>query len=141
MSMNSIPTEIVRNYILPFTYCIQPIQLREDILSYHKTIQNVKDIYHQKFPPEIYTLEEESDLAWLSNDICRFLNNEQPMMYGIVDFYKTVFQRLYRNQKKSLKEVIIPYSMEDNFNDIKVSIGLLTPEERLKLEKFLLGLT
>ena len=138
--MNSIPTEIVRNYILPFTYCIQPIQLREDILSYHKTIENVKDIYHQKFPPEIYTLEEESDLAWLSNDICRFLNNEQPMMYGIVDFYKTVFQRLYRNQKKSLKEVIIPNSMEDNFNDIKVSIGLLTPKERLKLEKFLLRL-
>lgn len=135
--MNNIPKDIFRDNILPFTYCIQPINLRQDILSYHKTIQNVKEIYQQKFPTTIDTPSEDSDLAWLSNDISRFLNNDQPTMYGIVDFYRIVFQRLYSNQKKSLEAITVPSCMEDNFNDIKVSISLLNPEERLKLEKFL----
>tara|TARA_Y200000002_G_C22653389_1_gene652390 strand:+ start:1381 stop:1800 length:420 start_codon:yes stop_codon:yes gene_type:complete len=135
--MNIIPKEIFRDYILPFTYCIQPLNLRQDLLSYHKTIKNVKEIYQKKFPTTIETSLEDSDLAWLSNDISRFLNNDQPTMHGIVDFYKIVFQRLYRNQQKSLKYVSIPDCMEDNFNDIKVSIGLMNIDEREKLERFL----
>ena len=85
--MNNIPKDIFRDNILPFTYCIQPIQLRQDLLSYHKTIQNVKEIYQQKFPTTIDTPSEDSDLAWLSNDISRFLNNDWPIQMDSVTNY------------------------------------------------------
>jgi hypothetical protein len=95
-------------------------------------------LYGSRFPTTVHTLSAESDKAWLSNDICRFLNNDKPTMFGYVKFYKSVFQRLFMNQTKDHSMVTIPVLIGDlKFNDIKVSIGLLLPSERRQLELFL----
>ena len=141
-SIYTLPIDILCDRILPYTYCSQPQDLRADILSYHKTTENVKNLYSFRYPPSMMTEEyddDEGDMAWLSNDITRFLNNDKATMFGYVDFYKLVFQRLYMNRNKDLKMVSIPpIAGGINFQDVKVSIGLLLPAERLNLERFLM---
>jgi len=135
--ISRIPKDIVRDQIIPYTYCPQPTALLEDLRSYHLTMSRAKALYREKLPTESYTDVDNSDMAWLCNDICRFLNNDQPTMFGIVEFYKTVFRRLYMNQSKLLDDVPIPYILSDNCKEINVSIGLLLVDERRNLETFL----
>jgi len=90
--------------------------------------------------PVLGEVEDDSYHAWLSNDICRFLNDDQPTMYGYVAFYRVIFRRLYMNHTKDLQMIRPPAEFGDDgdmFSDIKVSIGLLNPTERLRLERFL----
>ena len=134
----TLPNDILRDCVLPYSYRPQPAELLTDLLSYHRTLATVKALYRERFPTEPSTAAEDSDLAWLSNDICRFLNNDQPTMFGYVAFYKEVFQRLYMNRAKALADVHVPCLYGDeHFHDITVSIGLLRPDERQQLEAFL----
>ena len=136
--MNTLPIEIVRDTIIPFTYCPISPELKKDLLSFHKTNDKIRKIYALQFPPNKTIPDGDGDLAWLSNDITRFINNDVPLLSGYVTFYKEVFKRLYMNKNKTLQNVKLPnlYNYE-NFNDIKTTLGLLTPEERDKLEVFL----
>jgi hypothetical protein len=137
--LDFIPQCIIRDIIIPYTYCTQPAALLEDLRSYYLTMSWMKDLYREKCP---ICDEEESDMAllWMRCDICMFLNNDQPTMFGIVEFYRIVFRRMYMNQSKLLCDVVLDGGLShssENFNDIKVSIGLLNPTERLRLEGFL----
>ena len=61
-----------------------------------------------------------------------------PEEYTIDNYYKEVFRRIYINHNKDLSSVTIPPIIGyANFVDIKISIGLLLPSERLQLENFL----
>lgn len=136
--MHQLTSDLFRDRILPFTYCPQPAALCEDLRSYHQTTSHVKALYGTRFPTVSTTPADESDLAWLSNDICRFLNDDRPTMLGYVEFYKKVFRRLYMNRNQRLSAVRIPSLLgEEYFQDIKVSIGLLLPAERQRLIRFL----
>ena len=70
--LRRIPRDVFRDRILPYTYRPQPTALRDDRLSYHGTMAKVKTLYGKRFPTGPATPAEDSDLAWLSNDICRF---------------------------------------------------------------------
>jgi hypothetical protein len=131
-----IPVDLFRDHILPYINRPQPIALRDDLLSYHRTMALFKALYSERFPTGPATDVGSSDLAWLSNDICRFLNNDQPTMFGHVEFYKKVFRRLYMNRFQNRVDVRVP-SCDEHFNDIKVSVGLLLPDERQQLLAFL----
>lgn len=132
--MNTLPIEIVRDIIMPFTYQPIPNELKEDILSFHKTIANIKRNYALLWTD----IGCENYMAWISNDISRYLNNDHPLMYGYNAFYKKVFRRLYMNKDKKMLDVCMPSLVGDeHFQDIKTSVGLLTPTERDILEKFL----
>ena len=136
--MNTLPLEIVRDNIMPYTYQPMSDELKKDLLSYHKTNAKIRHIYAMQFPPDTTTSSDESDVAWLSNDISRYLNNDIPLMCGYATFYKTVFRRMYMNKDKKLQDVRVPSLIGDeHFQDIKTSVGLLTPSERDILEKFL----
>ena len=135
--LRRIPPDIMRDRILPYLYRPQPLALRDDLRSYHHTMHAVHALYATRFPTGPDTHKDESDRAWLSNDICRFLNNDQPLMLGYVDFYKRVFQRLFQNRSLHLSRVCLPPLFTDNMSDIKVSIGVMLPEERDQLQSFL----
>lgn len=133
----NIPSDIFRDNILPYTYRSQSNDLLKDIRSFHDTNLRIRKLYAEKFPTEYSTTNSyDTDKAWLSNDISRFLNNDRPLMYGFVNFYKEVYQRLYMN-RYSHSPNIPDLVGDDNFTDIKVSIGLLLPSERKQLEIFL----
>lgn len=136
--LSLIPKAIIRDKIIPYTYCPQPTSLLEDLRSYHLTMLHVKALYREKWPPESWDEGAlQGYMAWLSNDICRFLNHDQPMILGIIDSYKNVFRRLYMNRDKDVRMIAIPSIINDDFHDIKVSIGLMTIDERRLLETFL----
>ena len=135
--IQQIPDDIFRDMILPFTYYPQSPALLSDLRSYCQTMVRIKSLYSRRWPGEGGD-EPLAAQEWLSNDITRFLNKEQPTMFGIVGFYKEVFQRLYMNRGISLQNVRIPCAFGDEqFSDIKVSIGLLRPGERIRIETFL----
>ena len=135
--LTMIPQDIVRDIIIPMTYCRQPVELLEDISSYYLTMTRVKALYKRKWPSLVLLDNADSYLAWLSNDICRFLNDDRPMCEGIIHSYKNVFRRLYMNRNKEVSVVDIPDVLCDDYHDIKMSIGLLSVNERQKLETFL----
>lgn len=135
--LRRIPPDIVRDRILPYLYRPQPNALRDDLRSYHHTMRAVHALYAERFPTGPNTSSDDSDRAWLSNDISRFLNNDRPIMLGYVDFYRRVFQRLFRNQARPPRNVCLPALFNDDASDIKVSIGLLLPSERDQLQAFL----
>lgn len=131
-----IPKDIVRDEIIPMTYCPQPAELLTDICSYDGTMSRVKALYREKWPPDIF-VGYDSYLYWLSNDICRFLNEDRPTREGIVNSYKQVFHRLYMNRDKEVDRVATPNMFSEKTHDIKVGIGMMLVEERRKLEIFL----
>lgn len=133
--MTTIPEDLIRDHILPFTYSPQSSHLCDDIRSYHKTMLSITNIYNTGFTRD--------PIEWLSNDICRFLNNDKPTMYGYVEFYITVFQRIYMYNNLDLdivrKKVTLMEDTDSLFpRDIKIVVGLLQPTERNELKQFLL---
>lgn len=140
ITLSDIPSDIIRNNIIPYTYLPQSPALLKDIQSYYQTNKHVREVYSKLFPVKSTTIKDDCDEAWLSNDICRFLNNDVPTMYGFVDFYISVYKRLYMNTKRNSDDIWIPDILDSyNFNDINISIGLLTIEERKNLITFLTG--
>ena len=125
-----IPLDVIRDEILPFTYRPQPPALLDDVRSYYDTITHVHKLYCARWSNYDW-------MDWLSNDVCRFMNNYEPTMMGIVEFYRMVYIRLYMNQSKMLRDVNVPCSICENCSDIKVSIGLLNPVERIRLVEFI----
>lgn len=130
-----MPRDLWRDHILPFAFNVQPRELLADLLSYHSTMARVQRVYRILYPTTPETPDEDSDRAWLSNDICRFLNDDQPTMLGYVQFYRDVFTRLFMNHRAG--PLRAPSFLSDNFTEIKVAIALLQPHERARLEAFL----
>ena len=133
--MTTIPEDLIRDHILPFTYEPQSSHLCDDIRSYHKTMSSITNIYNTGFTRD--------PIEWLSNDICRFLNNDKPTIYGYVEFYITVFQRIYMYNNLDLdiirkKVTLMEYTDSLFPRDIKIVVGLLQPNERNELKQFLL---
>ena len=131
--LQSLPEAVVQ-MILPYTYTPQSKELCSDIRSYQTTLVHLTQLYQEKYQADIEARE------WLSNDICRFLNQGVPTsVRGYQDFYLGVFQRMYMNQPKSL-EAIREYITRIDYDlyprDIKIVIGLLQPQERHELVRF-----
>jgi hypothetical protein len=136
--MQKIPDDVIRECILPYTYSPQPPQLCADIRSFYNTYIGIREIYQLAYP-----LDDERN-EWLSNDIGRYLNNDFATMHGYRIFYLNVYRRIFMNHQKNTDDIIecIKKTEENNYpNDIKIHIGLLTPNERSTLKDFLMDYT
>lgn len=134
--MRTLPNEI-QVIIGGYIGSCQPKKLCDDIKSYCKTSKVAKELY-------AYKHRYEPDLAydWLVNDTIRFLNRDIATMYGYQDYYKNIMKRHYNVKDKNDQEVddilgqIDEYSGEENNNVFKMSLGLMTPKERIGLLNF-----
>jgi hypothetical protein len=136
--MQKLPEDVIRECIIPYTYKPQSHTLCNDIRSFYNTYNGIREIYQLAYP-----LDDESN-EWLSNDIVRYLNNDFATMYGYRMFYLNVYRRIFINHQKNTDEIIecIKKTEKNNYpNDIKIHIGLLTPNERSNLEDFLMNFT
>ena len=137
-SWSRLPDDIIRECILPYSYSPQPPELCADIRSFHNTYTNMCEIYDLAYP-----VDDESK-EWLSNDIVRYLNNDFATMYGYRLFYINVYRRIFMNRQKHTDNIIDCIKKIENEHypkDIKIHIALLTPQERLYLEDFLMEIT
>ena len=97
-----LPDDVIREYILPYTYEPQSKELCEDIRNYYEVSNHLLEKYHQIYK-DGYNNE---DKEWLLNDIERFMNEDKATMFGYVDFYIQFFQRIYMLQNATRDQVI-----------------------------------
>ena len=135
--LQKLPDDIIRECIIPYTYQPQSPLLCADIRSFYNTYHNMCEIYSLAYP--LHNENKES----LSNDIVRFLNDDFATMYGYRKFYINVYRRHFMNRDKDIDTIIgcIQKTETKIPNDIQIHIGILTPQERLKLEDFLMDNT
>jgi hypothetical protein len=134
--LRKLPDDVIREHILPYTYEPQSPLLCDDIRSFYNTYNNMYQVYSLAYPSNNENKES------LSNDITRFLNDDFATMYGYRKFYINTYRRYFMNRNKEIDKIIrcIQNTQTKIPNDIQINIGLMTPEERCRLERFLMTL-
>ena len=119
-----LPTEIIINHILPYTYEKQSQKLLNDIKSFYNDFNIIENYYY---------FEQNSSV--LLNDIKHFINI--PSSYEIYDIlynhhdYKFIRKRLLKKHKTYYK-IILNYSNTEIDRAIRKIIGLMTLIERTR---------
>ena len=131
-----LPDDVIREYILPYTYEPQSQELCEDIRNYYEVSNHLLEKYHQIYK-DGYNNE---DKEWLLNDIERFMNEDKATMFGYVEFYIQFFQRIYMLQNTT-RDQVIEFLQSPKYypftRDIYSNIGFMKPHEREKLKSFI----
>ena len=73
--MDKLPIDIIREEIIPYTYTPQPKELCKDIRSFYNIRDYLCKLYYDRWF-HTFHYEENADLNWLDNDICRFFNDD-----------------------------------------------------------------
>jgi hypothetical protein len=121
---SKLPTEIIINNILPYTYEKQSPKLLNDIKSFYNDLNIIENYYY---------FEQNSSV--LLNDIKIFINI--PSSYEIYDIlynhhdYKFIRKRLLKKHKTYYK-IILNYSNTEINRTIRKIIGLMTLIERTR---------
>lgn len=134
MWFNAIPQDIMRECILPYTYNPQPSELCEDIRDYFESSNQMFDLYLETHR----TPQDARD--WLSNDICRFMNQDQATMWGYTDFFIQFYRRVYLMRDADRAQIAAFIERTLNFPfpiDINRHIAMMTPPERKQLWSYL----
>jgi hypothetical protein len=139
-NIKKLPIDIIRENIIPYTYTPQSKELINDIHSFNKTKQYLKEVYYIRWK-DTFEYEIDADLNWLDNDIHRFFNEDQATMVGYKNNCIIKYKRLYILQKKQLETTIKYISKRRKaIQNINIQLGLLVPEERIRFIKFALSL-
>ena len=132
-----LPDELVLK-IISYSYSPQSKELCQDVQSYKKTETYLKNIYRKDYK------DEEEAMGWLSNNICRFLNDDIATMFGYRPRFIDVFRRPIQNKNKSDIEIAryietITTILEEPLTniDVNVPISLMKPCERTQLINWL----
>lgn len=132
-----LPDELVLK-IISYSYSPQSKELCQDVQSYKKTETYLKNIYREDYQ------DEEEAMGWLSNNICRFLNDDIATMFGYRSRFIDVFRRPIQNKNKSDIEIAryietITTILEEPLTniDVNVPISLMKPYERTQLINWL----
>ena len=137
---NKLPLEIILTNIIPYTYTPQSKELINDIHSFNKTKQYLKEVYYVRWK-DTFEYEIDADLNWLDNDIHRFFNEDQATMFGYKNKCIIKYKRLFCLQNKQLETTIKYISKRRKpIQNINIQLGLLNPEERIRFIKFALSL-
>lgn len=134
--IHRLPIELVREHILPYTYCPQSSELCEDIRDYYSVRHAIVTLYTER-----YSNSDEDEFEWISNDLTRFMNQDLPTMYfGYRHFYVDKIRRLFLFRRKTMGEATRfiarlyekPVAFETNLR-----LALLRPSERSALVDFM----
>lgn len=136
---NRLPEEIIREHILPFSYCPQSQSLCRDIKTFCMTKKVVIELYETIYADFIDT--DDAPMNWLDNDITRFMNNDIATMNGYTYRYLNIWSRLYYFSDKSdevIQTITDDIDRQGNVNtNINIKLGLINCEERKQLLEFL----
>lgn len=134
--LDSIPEDIIREHIIPYTYEPQPKTLCDDVRNYYDVLNELKAMY-----ATIYSNGyDNEDNDWLSNDIERFMNEDFPTMFGYRDFFLQFYRRMFLLQHANENKIISLLSTESirMSTNVPRQIALMTPSEREDLKTFLI---
>ena len=137
--MDTLPIEIIREHIAPYTYCPQSKELCQDIKSFINVRDYLHKLYYERWKFSL-EYEENADKNWLDNDIGRFMNEDQATMLGYVDSNINKYSRMFKLFNKNSKEIrcFIEKTLHSNnvVYSINVQLGILNCYERIELIDF-----
>lgn len=131
--MKKIPLDIIREHIAPYMYLKQSECLLRDIESYVDVRERLLDLYSSMYP----NMNKYND--WLSNDICRFFNENVPINHGYTNNNLRKWRRLFVFHDKSdyiIIDYLSRYFLRYSSREFRVYLGILTPFEREEFIEF-----
>lgn len=137
--LHKLPSHLIREHIIPYTYCPQNPVLCEDIRNYFTTKQSLYELY---FPKS----DSFSDMYdWLANDILRFMNGDLPILWhGYLKSHINTYKRLFTFANSTITDESVVNYMRwidsgefDSFKYVNVALAVLLPVERKELYMFL----
>lgn len=132
--MEKLPTHLIIDKIVPFTYKIQSKELCQDIQTFLTTLSEIKNIYKLRHR---FLGENEIWQQWLVNDIATFINKGIPTIYGYTDNCLEKYRRLFILKNKPhwfVREFVWNITTKTDLNlPIFINIGILTSNERENL--------
>jgi len=137
--LRKLPVDIVQ-YILPFTYSFQSLELLEDIRSFYSDRKMVRDWYHRIYWIQLYTSPFE-DQEWMANDIIIYANSDQPTMNGYHDHFFELCSRFFSLDSQEKQWRFIDSLLHPRVKSIRLFNmiwGILVPYQRQAfIRKFL----
>ena len=140
--MSLIPTDVLINHLIPYTYNKQPVKLLYDLKNYIEDFSILEETYETLY-----------NYGILYYDLLEYCNNGPPFGYEMDDKFFNIFQRhiMYKNYTKDMLNNYIFYKfnifyieLDKEFDDIykkKIRFlwGLLKPVERIQfINKYVL---
>lgn len=140
--MSRVPTDVLINHIIPYTYNIQSPKLLYDLKNYIEDFSLLENTYETMY-----------NYGILYYDLLEYCNNEPLFGYEINDKFVNIFQRhvIYKNYTKTMiydyifhKFNVFHIEMDREFDDIykkksRFLWGLLKPVERIQfINKYVL---
>ena len=135
INIKKLPTDVIREHIIPYIHEYQPEDLRKDIHNFFTTKDILFEIYYKQ-----YNIIEEAK-EWIQNDIVRFMNDDIATMFGYTENHIDKFRRVFFLRDKSdevIKNHINCLIMNSNIiRCIYNQIGIMTSLEREKMIWFI----
>jgi len=133
--MKRLPMEIILYKIIPYTYHLNSLELREDILHYIRTKTDIEYSYFRYWQIEMNGYKNEY-MDWLSNNILFFFNDYYPSnYYGYTSLIYDIFRRYRPFSKYTDTDIyhyieVVFYNIDSSSKQVKFIWGLLTIAER-----------
>ena len=136
MNLSIIPSDIIINEIIPYTYCTQQKELLEDIANYNHTRSYLFKKYYDMYGNDNYVKD------MLDNDLNRYFNEDINFYHGFLNCFFRKYKRLFKLKDKKLEYLTRVISRMGGQGrsaitlDIGIKLGILRPCERDSFVRF-----
>jgi len=130
-NLRVLPIELV-SIIISYSYSLQPIEIRKDILSYFESRKIIRSMFYTRYH-YIASYEKDADMYWLVSDVLCYMNNHRATFYKYQDQFYAICKRNYMLQDAEnirIQKLVNGAFNKNIFFQFHVYWGLLTPEER-----------
>jgi hypothetical protein len=129
--IRKLPEDII-DYIIPYTYKLQPNVIMNDIKNYSETKDLISDLYYNYWIVNLEEPEPEHKY-WIINDLFLFLNNDKATMFGYTDnFYNTFRRNQYLQSCESINSYVSNLETKPVDSQLNILWSLLMPKERIE---------
>jgi len=136
--INNLPNDVI-NIIISYTYKLQPLELRNDIISYVETKSIIRNIFYLKYY-NLFSIKKNADLVHLVFQLNCFNIGLQNIYSSCENNIINLCNRNYmysNNKNYSIINLInISYPIVNHEIRFGTVWGLLTSEERNKFISF-----
>ena len=130
-NIRNLPIELI-SIICSYSYSPQPIEIRNDILSYFESRTIIRQLFSCRYK-DLMPYERYADMNWLVSDILCFMNRHRATFHRFQDQFYDICKRNYmlrERENESIHKMVNNARNRNIFFQFHIYWGLLTPDER-----------
>ena len=130
-NIRNLPIELI-SIICSYSYSPQPIEIRNDILSYFESKAIIRKLFSIRYK-DLMPYERDADMNWLVSDVLCFMNRHRSTFYKYQDQFYEICKRNYmlkQVENESIRKLINNSRHKNIFFQFNIYWGLFTPNER-----------